>query len=407
VRGAFGLAASAALVLGCTFDSTGNGNPAGDAGSASDGASSGSTESSSAGTTGSNGSANTTTPSPTSGDPSGGTENTTVDSSTGAPPPPADWWDPAYAQRIRLGIDETADDVLPVGYSVVLRGYDWATLVTAGELRSDAQDLRIVRHSGGGAEELHRRLIRPGAATSEVWFKTVADIDGSSVEYYAYFDNPDAVSPPQYWSDSMGADAPSEVYLAADSFQEHQAGECPDGWGDCGGIWSVALDGGNRYLLSDSYSEYLLAGDDTWDDVWVEARVASLDPSGCPGIASRALDADTLTYSGFGCDNATVPPDSISIWIRDMGYTPIVWGDAPIAASQWNRVANAWTGDTVRLFYGDELIGSADASAAEPSGRVGIFSTYGTQIWADEVIVRRYVDPEPTVTAMAVEAYGG
>jgi hypothetical protein len=148
----------------------------------------------------------------------------------------------------------------------------------------------------------------------------------------------------------------------------------------------------------------LLAGDSTWSDVWVEARVRSPNPDGCPGIASRAQDDQNLVYAGYYCDGATVPQESISVWVRDAGgYDPIIWGDQTINANQWYRVAVAWTGETVRLFHENQLVGMADTSVAAATGRVGIFSTYGTQMWADEVIVRLYVDPEPTVEYGDVE----
>jgi hypothetical protein len=315
-----------------------------------------------------------------------------------------DWWDGEYRTRQRLTIVETASGSLPVGYSVML-SLDTAGLVLAGTMRADGDDLRIVWLDGARHHELDRRVIGTNTTATQIWFATQAAFDDTSHDYAIYYGNPSAGQAPDAWSDSMGTDTPSRVYLAADDFQEHAAGECPDGWDTCGGQWSVAADGSERRLESTADDTYLLAGDPSWADVVVEARVASDDPQGCPGIASRVQDAQNLVYAGYDCGSSPLPSENVAVWRRTAGgYAALVYGAVTaIGAAEWHAVRVAWTQDVVRLYHDDSLIGMIPASGVAATGRVGLFSTYGTHLYADDMVVRRFVDPEPTVHVGAPE----
>ena len=342
-------------------------------------------------------------------------ETSTPPDAKGDLPSGPGWWDGAYAHRLPLVITEAADGPLPAGYSVVLV-LDTAALVAAQQLQASGDDLRIVRWDGTAHHEHDRRVIEANTGATAVWFKTDAAIDGESRDYTLYHGNPGAGAPPAHWSDSMGADAPSRVYLAADDFEEHVAGDCPDGWTPCdsgqsGHPWQVQ-GSTNRYLETTSAVTYIFAGQQQWTDVSMEARVWSEYPDGCPGIASRVQTLKHLVYTGYNCvpsDPQYPQPfghDNVTVWVRPNAdnYYPLHGAQAlgvVIQPKEWHRVRVAWTGLEVRLFHdgtfaGKELTVSPDVGGA---GRVGLFSAYtNAPVRADEVVVRRFVDPEPTVT---------
>jgi hypothetical protein len=198
------------------------------------------------------------------------------------------------------------------------------------------------------------------------------------------------------------------VFLAADDFNEHGDGECPDGWGDCGGDFEIATDANSRALYSGANDLYLMAGDAGWGDILIAARVRADDPDTCPGIAARVEDTDNLVYAGYNCATGGMPATNVAVWPRiSGGYTPLVWGDVD-PGTGYHRVVMAWTGDMVRLRYDDQLV---DAGTAPPdvaaTGRVGVFSSYGGDSYVDDVVVRRFVDPEPEVTAGPAEPFAG
>lgn len=332
------------------------------------------------------------------------------DQQTGTP-----WWNAGYAHRLPLLITEKAAGPLPAGYSVVLV-LDTAALVATQKLQQSGDDLRLVRWDGAAHHEHHRRLVAPDTKTTEVWFKTEGAINGESRDYTLYHGNPGAGAPPDHWSDSMGADTPSEVYVAADDFEEHAAGDCPDGWAPCDtGVssqrWQVQGTS-ERFLQTTADDTYIFSGQTHWADISMEARVWSEHPDGCPGIASRVQTQKHLVYAGYNCidSKAQYPPifgkDNVTVWVRPDadGYYPL--HDAQdlgvtINPQEWHRVRVAWTGAEVRLFHDGIFAGKASTKTPDVvgAGRVGLFSTYGNLPFrADDVVVRLYVDPEPVVS---------
>jgi hypothetical protein len=331
--------------------------------------------------------------------------------------PQATWCGGSYSHGRNLVITETAAGPLPAGYSVKLV-LDTAKLVADQQMLVSGDDLRVVRVEGGSFKELDRRLINPDSATTEVWFKTAAPIDGESREYYLCHGDPSAGAPPAHWSDSMGADSPSRVYLAADDFEEHAVGDCPDGWEGCDDDpahpWQVVQDGNGHAVEATAADRYLYAGQQGWTDISMEARVWSANPDGCPGIASRVQSFLLLVYAGYNCDNNEpndpLPhfgADNVTVWVRPnaTGYYPLFDAQAlgvVIQPKEWHHLRVAWVGQEVRLFHDGALAGkpaATDPQDVMAAGRIGLYSTYGNLPYrADDVVVRLYVHPEPTVT---------
>lgn len=80
--------------------------------------------------------------------------------------PPAGWWNASFKQRLALTVKETTGS-LPAGYSVKVV-VDTQSLVSAGEMLSSGDDLRVVWSGGAAPVEIDRRLIDMGTATTEV-----------------------------------------------------------------------------------------------------------------------------------------------------------------------------------------------------------------------------------------------
>jgi hypothetical protein len=325
------------------------------------------------------------------------------------------WWNAGYAYRVPLLITEKAAGPLPAGYSVVLV-LDTAALVATQQMLQSGDDLRIVRWDGSAHHEHHRRLVKPNTKSTAVWFKTEQAITGESREYYLYHGNPQAGAPPAYWSDSMGADPPSKVYLAADDFEEHGAGDCPDGWAPCDTgkhehRWQVQGTA-NRVLQTTAANTYIFSGQTQWTDISMEARVWTEYPDGCPGIASRVQTQMHLVYAGYNCKNDDDPKypyfqkDNVTVWVRPNtnGYYPLTGAQdlgVVIKPKEWHHLRVAWTSGEVRLFHDGAFAGKALTKTPDVlgAGRVGLFSTYGNLPFrADDVVVRLFVDPEPEVS---------
>jgi hypothetical protein len=263
------------------------------------------------------------------------------------------------------------------------------------------------------------------SANTETWFKTQAAISGGALDdnYYVYYGYPaETGTPPSYWSDSMGADAPSRVYWYADDFEEHASGDDPDGWTDQGTEdFYVALYGSERWFQVN-----------TWND-WRDGSTAT----GMDNIGDAVWSA-TVYYHQQGTNNW----GGIGVHIDngDIGWIVVVRGDDGLGGfAGWDRASEPdWSPTTgwqplpdIHFPLGSkgriELITEGtnlDAYWYNPPGftpeKVTIFTGFtipaGTGkldvhverpgadpmnyrwIDADNIIVRKYVNPEPTAS---------
>lgn len=120
------------------------------------------------------------------------------------------WWNVNYSYRRQITITNNLASTLSSGYSTLLT-MDTAALVSSGKMLSNGNDLRIVCWNGSSLVEIDRHLVDMNTSSTQVWFKTQADVpaSGSDNNYYVYYDNLGAVSPPAN---------KSNVYLWFDDF---------------------------------------------------------------------------------------------------------------------------------------------------------------------------------------------
>ncbi|MBN2359155.1 MAG: hypothetical protein JXR83_06855 [Deltaproteobacteria bacterium] len=328
-----------------------------------------------------------------------------------------EWWNGAYGYRLPLSISESISGSLLAGYSVPAT-VDTATLINTGKLLASGDDLRVVRTVGASHQELDRHVVDLDGAATQIWFKTLADIDGSDATYMLYYGNPAAGAPPARWADSMGADAmPSAVYLAADDFEGHVVGTQPDGW-EGAGDYSVQTDSGNQVLrvvgTGGGTADYFFAGDYAWTDVAVRGRikVSTWGSSMYYGLLTRVestspfdtlwwgfLDTNTLELYTLAMSGVQAEALSGSSQRRTINFSPN-------AGSTWHTLETTLAGSSSTHFYdGVQRTTYTLPTSFLPSGRVGLCSGYSVALaYWDDIVVRRYVSPEPSVAAGAEEA---
>lgn len=342
-----------------------------------------------------------------------GTPGTGVCSDTCRMPSPADchqypdWWNGNFIYRRNITVSDTGTSGVPADYtaSIFLGPAEFS-----GKIRSDGEDVRIVHYDGTWSEKT-RHAARDPWLRGTIRFMVAGAISpgGSDESLWLYYGNPSATLAPSGWSNSMGADGHSPVYLAADDFEEHSAGDCPDGWSPCAGVFAIEEDSDNRFLVSTGDNQYLFAGDPAWTDIWVEIFIHSDSwDSGCPGIASRASDLQNLVYAGYNCGNPPPAIHSAQAWTKTGGggYNLIIWDNIADPGTTWHLIGMRWLGNTLILYHDRNVVGEDTvADPALTSGMVGMFSSYGSGNRIDTVMVRRAMDPEPSVTLSPEEQY--
>ena len=155
-----------------------------------------------------------------------------------------DWWGLAYGYREQLTVTTGASSPSGGydGYTVRLASLDTAAFVSAGKMRSDCNDLRIVWRSAASTwTDLDRHVLSCDSASTDVRFQLQATLgaDVSTTDYYLYYGNSGALAGPA---------ALTSVYLwydsgAADQLSSYTLGR-GDNWHGTGGtnsiVWNAA-----------------------------------------------------------------------------------------------------------------------------------------------------------------------
>jgi hypothetical protein len=132
------------------------------------------------------------------------------------------WWDCNYGYRKQITV--SASSAVSVGHSVALT-FDHASLVSAGKALSNGNDVRVLYWNGSTWTEVARGLDTGSSwnnSATKIWFKLQAAISSSSSDanYYLYYGNSSAGTPPSTWSD---------VFLHYDGFESGNLSGWPDG----------------------------------------------------------------------------------------------------------------------------------------------------------------------------------
>ena len=349
------------------------------------------------------------------------------------------WWDSDFSKRQPLTVSTGAvtPDKGYQGYTARFATLDTASLVTAGELQADCDDLRLVYWNGTTNTEIPRHLIDCNTATSDLRFsiQVAQAANANDAGYYIYYNNASAGAPP--------AVTPTNVYLWFDDASVNRIGSYDEGRGDPwhGAGWqdSFAYNAAGYYTFNtgDNFTDSFRRPVDE-RDVYVEAEffhtvcfplnmttgviARGIIASGTGGSESSThyyatnrghnaacdggytQDGDIVEGSRTGIAVNGANPGAIvtNVWRRQGLAT---WSTNPTNLSYYdNNSATAWTA----LGYpnaGSLHASGTDAADSEGRGFAGvIIAQDGGRL--RNMLIRRFVSPEPTTALGAVEMLG-
>ncbi|MEE9115587.1 MAG: DUF2341 domain-containing protein, partial [Thermoplasmata archaeon] len=316
---------------------------------------------------------------------------------------PRPWWDSNYDYRSQVTIT-AGSAAVPADYSISL-DIDHASMISAGKSRIDGGDVRLVHWNGTAWLEIDRALDTDSAWNSnstKIWFKTQQGITTSDDDYYLHYGNPAASSP---------SANKSRVFTFFDDFE---TGNLAKWTVQIDGLWSVGTDqthSGTYSLKADPTTpvnktqKWMTASGINETDMVMEAHwrmssVSSLDlAQGHRTSATTPINQyETLLEGSNGWDIAKLVNGS---------WTEIV--DQPAGQNPqsdvWTRISTINFGSSMRVMKdGVQIVpasGWTDVGNEISSGSVG-FRIWnmptGQAWWIDDVLVRRYVNPEPTAS---------
>ncbi|MDZ7379745.1 MAG: DUF2341 domain-containing protein, partial [candidate division KSB1 bacterium] len=323
---------------------------------------------------------------------------------------PTPWWNSSYLYRQKITV--TAGSVsVPSGYSVAVI-LNHASLVTAGKSLLSGNDVRVVYWNGASWVELDRVLDSGSAwnnSSTKIWFRTQAAIAASASDgnYHLYYGNPSAVAPPTN---------PANVFLFSDDFESGTLGK----WTVLNGLWQIATDQPRSGTYALKYPA------ETGLDAHIDANPAlneaniyfdawwRFNDAGTVDIAQVVRGAGGATnHSGYETNLEGTAGWDIAKQISG-AWSELAPNAGTPAANTWTRIGVAIYGTGVRIFKDGTQInpasGSFNVGTELASGNVGFRKwAIGTGFrawWVDDVVARRYVDPEPT-TGLAAEETSG
>lgn len=316
---------------------------------------------------------------------------------------PRPWWDSNYMYRSQITIN-AGSSAVPADYSISM-DIDHASLVSAGKSRIDGEDVRLVHWNGTAWLEIDRALDTDSAwnsTSTKIWFKTQREITISDDAYYLHYGNPVASSPPTN---------KSRIFTFFDDFENGNLAK----WTiQIDGIWSAGMDqahSGTYSLKADPTTpinktqKWMTAKginetDMVMEAYWRMSSVSSVDfAQGHRTSATTPINQyETLMEGSDGWDIAKLVNGS---------WTEIV--DQPAGQNPqkdvWTRITTINIGSSMKMMKdGVQIVpasGWTDVGNELSSGSVGLRiwnMPIGQAWWIDDVIVRRYVDPEPTAS---------
>ncbi|MEL7311123.1 MAG: hypothetical protein AAFN07_06410 [Pseudomonadota bacterium] len=352
-----------------------------------------------------------------------------------------EWWDTDYLYRQNLAVSTgpTQPDRGYDGYTLRVPAFNTQSLIAAGELQPDCDDLRILYFDGAGWTELDRHVIDCGGVSSDLRFAAPVGLASNAIDddFYVYYGNPAAGQP-----NPLGT---NNVYLWFDDASVNRAASYirgrVDNWHGNGWDNSLAWNPAGFYTYDngDNFtSGYRLAVDER--DVFIEAEffhtdcyalnmttgvlVRGIIQSGSGGsetsnhyyTSNRGEQAQPgCTANGYNHDGAIMRRQRNQNAVQ--GVNP---GD--IANGVWRRQALAafatnpsrlrfWDADNsaawAALGFPDNsnlLVGGDDTNDVEGRGFVAVM-TAQDEARLRNILVRRYVEPEPTITVGAQELF--
>jgi len=319
---------------------------------------------------------------------------------------------------------EGSDTPLDAGYTIRIT-IDTSALVSTSKMEADGSDLRIAYWNGSGWVELDRIVEEINTDHTRVWFQTQDLIDGSDDNYYLYYGNTEASSPPEDWANvCVVGDDFSDGSLTSDLHPSSN-----------GGVTITEIGGELRIEMGTSVSDASIVSTQLPTD-----RAFTLRHK-----IRRASSSEDTLYVATIVQNPTQPVVTVNTafnpTIRIYFYEQLSAGSAQFSMQyrnssdtryRWNGSSwvtsstMAYTGGTANAYYIAEIVSDGDefalvlrddsealltqttpiawADVLSPNNSLWVLwgepytSHYYLDARSDFFCLRDYVSPEPSTT---------
>ena len=326
------------------------------------------------------------------------------------------WWNVNYSYRRQITIVNNIVLTLDAGYSVCVT-INTTSLVSAGKMLSTGNDLRIVYQPGSSLTELDREVIDMNGNFTRVWFKNQATIEANGLNrnYYLYYGNPSAGSPPANRSN---------VYLWFDDFNRANN---PDITTETS--YNVKTGGGTWLIETNKLENIGASGDpnkliitalgnvNTAIDMLVKINVTSFAGGDLSRMGlSCCMNTNPSRGSGY-CGLFHQDRNNLDL-LNDLrswgtqgtyGWSLNIWYYMRLRvidpSSRLGKVKVWQVGTTEPITW--TVDGNFGSGTARSYGEVGFAGSRTTDTtYFDDILIRYITDPEPSTSLGAEEGQG-
>ncbi|MEM7765127.1 MAG: hypothetical protein AAF290_13755 [Pseudomonadota bacterium] len=351
------------------------------------------------------------------------------------------WWDDSYVYRQNVAVVTGANipDRGYDGYTLRTTALNTQTLISTGQMRADCNDLRVAYYDGTVWQELDRHVLGCNSGQTDIRFRSPTALAGSATDddFYIYYGNAGAPAPNPL--------TPTNVYLWFDDASVDRSGSYIRGRVDNfhGNGWDNTLAfnpaGYYTYRNGDNFtSGYRLAVDER--DVFIEAEffhtdcfpinmttgvlVRGIIQSGSGGseTSNHYYTTNRGEFPQSGCNNANGYAHDGAIMRRQRNQiavsppanpgdiVPNVWrrqalaafGGGPTSLRFWDE-DNSLAWDALGFPNAGNLLATGDDNENITGRGFVAVMTAQDQARLRNVLVRRYVEPEPVLNLGAQE----
>ena len=328
------------------------------------------------------------------------------------------WWSPNHPYRRQLNVGNyNRTRILPAGTQVPAE-INHSDLVTSGKSLANASDLRVAwfNRSSGAYLSLERyNTTNFNNARTRIWFNLQRNVSAGAndTDYFLYYGN---------FSAGPAPDDPRRVFLLYDDFADNNYKNATN--------WTVKVNStvwaavaGNLTVNSSNCKAAIFAGDTGWRDYVVEAEVL-LDPTTGQQNASLLYYFNSTYTGGYESTMMGGSLDDARIyrWSGLNGTGASCGGRTQLDTSDIGNVQNnrwyklkAGAYENYLYTFVDGTLGNKVYNTVHASGLVGLAAggTGGAGGSSNvrgrfrNVLVRRWVYPEPSVQLEAEERLAG
>ncbi|MFX0001381.1 MAG: NosD domain-containing protein, partial [Candidatus Hermodarchaeota archaeon] len=298
------------------------------------------------------------------------------------------WWNSSYTYRVPLKLVNKHANDLPKGYSVNV-SINTVNLISAGKLRNDGKDLRIVWYNATSDVWVELDRVNEtyfNTIDTRLWFKTQSPVSPNSYDgcYYLYYGCNDCNDPPTN---------KSKIYDYFDDFT--QTNGPANGWTVINGSWSVI----NNVYVENSHNVdgRSLINSYTVENASIEIKVNSTAGNFGAGVMFRHLNNQNFYTAGIGFWEYEV---AIGKWTDDVPgpLDNTSTYENVLIAGQWYDLKIEVLGSNYLVFLNGILKNNLSDTDHLNAGQIGLMTwTNKSTSYFDDLKIRLLVPNEPLI----------